>query len=99
MNQIRNVRQRLDKLERLPQFQPPPSPLEQIRNHALQQLSEEELELMLRLTTERDRGVCRTLLPSELAMLARDAAARETEARRMGFKSFAEAERRAGRRR
>ena len=99
MNQVRNVRRRLDRLERLPQFQPPPSPLEQIRNLALQQMSDEELELMLNMSRNRDRGVCQTLLSSEVAALARNAAALETEAQRMGFKSFAEAELCAGRRR
>ena len=95
---MRNVRRRLQVLERLPQLQPPPSPLEQIGSLALKQMSDEDLVLMINMTLDRDRGVCRTLLPSELAALATQDAALETEARRMGFRSFAEAERRAGRR-
>jgi hypothetical protein len=96
---MRNVRRRLHMLERLPQFQPPPSPLEQIRSLALRQVSDEDLELMINMTRDRDQGVCRALLQSELAALARRAAALETEARHMGFRSFAEAKRHAGQRR
>ena len=96
---MRSVRRRLDALERLPQLQPPPSSLEQISRLALKQMSDEDLELMINMARDRDRGVRRTLLPSELAALARQDAALETEARRMGFRSFAEAERRAGQRR
>jgi hypothetical protein len=96
---MRNVRRRLQVLERLPQLQPPPSPLEQIGSLALKQMSDEDLALMITMARDRVRGVCRTLLPSESAALAAHSAALETEARRMGFRSLAEAERIAGPRR
>ena len=95
--QMRNMRRRLDALERLPQFQPPPSPLEQIRKLAEDQMSDADLELLLNMFRDQERGVCRPRLPSEVAALARHDAALETEAQRMGFKSCADAERRAGR--
>jgi hypothetical protein len=91
---IRNLRRRLDTLERLIQFQPLPSLLEQIGNLALRGMSDEDLGLMIAMTRDRDAGVSRALLPSELAVLARQDAAHDTEARRMGFKSFADAEER-----
>jgi hypothetical protein len=87
------VLRRLQALERLPQFQLPPSPLPPIRKLAVEQLSNEDLELMIDMT---ERGECQTLSPSELAVLATWNAVLETEARRMGFKSLADAERRAG---
>jgi hypothetical protein len=95
----REMRRRLQVLERLPQFQPPPSPLEQIGSLALKQMSNEDLELLTKVFRDGEAGVCWTPSPSELATLERREAALETEARRMGFRSFADAERRAGRRR
>src|ERR1700733_1130231 len=94
---MRNVRRRLDVLERLPQFQPPPSQLDQIGSRAAAQLSNEELDLMIHML-KRDGGECRPQSPSELAAMATHAAARDTEAQRMGFKSYADAKRRAARR-
>ena len=94
---MRNVQRRLDVLERLPQFQPPPSPLDQIGRLAPKQLSNEELALMIHML-ERDGGEGRPQSPSELAALARYVAAQDTGAQRMGFKSYADAERRAARR-
>ena len=98
MNQRQSLRRRLQVLERLPQFQPPPSPLEQMSSLALEQTSNEDLELMIKMASDRDRGVSRMLLPSELEVLASWDAALETEALRMGFKSLADAERGVGRR-
>ena len=98
MNQMRSMLRRLRVLERLPQLQPPPSPLEQIRSLALQQTSDEDLAVLINLA-RRDRGQCQTLLPSESAALERQGAARDTEAQRMGFKSYADAERRTAPRR
>jgi hypothetical protein len=99
MNQRQSMRRRLQVLERLPQFQPPPSALEQIRSLALVQTSDEDLDLMIDMASERERGVSRILLPSEVEALASWDAALETEALRMGFKSFADAERGVGQRR
>lgn len=94
----REMRRRLERLERLPQPQPPPSPLEHIGNLALKQMSDEDLKVMIKMTVDRDSGANRSLLPTEVAALERQDAALETEAQRMGFKSFADAKRRgAGR--
>jgi hypothetical protein len=93
---MKNVRRRLHVLEQLPQFQPPPSPLEQIEDRALRQISDEDLEVMMNMTRDLVAGVRRTISERESAMLAAHKAARETEARRMGFRSFAQAKRSAG---
>jgi hypothetical protein len=93
---MRNMRRRLDALEHLLQFQPPPSPLQQIGQLALQLMSDADLEQMMTMARNRDAGVCRTPSESESAVMAGYEAALETEARRMGFKSMAEAERRGG---
>jgi hypothetical protein len=90
---MRNMRRRLDVLEGLPQFQPAASPIQKIASLALKQMSDEDLQLMVKMARDRDAGVCRTLSERELAALAADCAALETEARRMGFRSFADAER------
>jgi hypothetical protein len=96
----REMRRRLHALEgQLPQFQPPPSPLEQIQTLAMRDVSQEALEQMINMARDRDGGMSRTLLQSEVAAMAEYEAALETEARRMGFESFADAERRGGRRR
>jgi hypothetical protein len=94
---MQNTRRRLEVLERLPQFRSPPSLLEHIGSLALKQMSDEDLAVMINMM-ERDRGEGQTPLPCELAAVARHGAARETEARQLGFKSFADAERRAARR-
>jgi hypothetical protein len=99
MNQRQSMRRRLQVLERLPQFQPPPSALEQISSLAMKQMSNEDLDVMINLASDRERGVSRVVLPSEFEALARQDAALETEALRMGFKSFADAERGVGQRR
>jgi hypothetical protein len=93
--QLRNLRRRLERLERLPQFQPPPSPLDEIARLAPPQLSNEELELMI-LMLRRDGEECQPQTPNEEAAMARHDAIRDTEAQRMGFKSYADAKRRAG---
>jgi hypothetical protein len=96
---MRNVERRLQVLERLPQFQPPPSRLDQIEDLALRQLSDEDLDVMLKMTRDLEAGVRTTISERESAAVAAQNAARETEAQRMGFKSFAEAARIEGRRR
>jgi hypothetical protein len=93
---MKDVRRRLHVLEQLPQFQPPPSPLEQIENRALRQISDEDLEVMKNMTRDLVAGVRRRISERESAMLVVHNAARETEARRMGFRSFAQAKRMAG---
>jgi hypothetical protein len=93
---VKSVQRRLRVLEQLPQFQPPPSPLEQIENRALRQISDEDLEVMINMTRDLVAGVSRTISERESAMLVVHNAALETEARRMGFSSFAHAKRRAG---
>jgi hypothetical protein len=61
MNQTQSVRWRTQMLEGLPQFQPPPGPLEPINCLALRPMSDEDLELMILMTRDRDAGVCRTI--------------------------------------
>jgi hypothetical protein len=97
--QMKNVLRRPRVLERLPQFVPPPSRLEQLRYLALRQISDEDLAVMIKMARDREQGVCRMPLPTELAALATQDATLEREARRIGFRSFADAERRAGQRR
>jgi len=96
---MKNMRRRLDVLERLPQFQPPPSPVEQIWHLALQKLSNEDLALLTMLTRGRDAGSYWTRSQSESEVVAACEAAVETEARQMGFRSFADAKRIAGQQR
>jgi hypothetical protein len=97
---MQNMRRRLQMLERLPQFQPAPSPLEQIRGLALRCLSDQDLEFLrarsLEQTAEKPP---RELLEPDVAACAAWATALEMEARRMGWKSWAEAERIGGQRR
>jgi hypothetical protein len=93
---MKNVRRRLQVLEQLPQFQPPPSPLEQIEDRALRQISDDDLEVMINMTRDLEAGVRQTISERESAMLVAHDAARETEARRMGFRSFNHAKRSAG---
>jgi hypothetical protein len=99
MNQRQSVRRRLEVLERLPRLQPPPGPLEQIRTLAQQHMSDEDLDLMIHMARDRKRGVSRMLSPSEVEASERHEVALETGAQEMGFKSLADAERRAGGRR
>ena len=93
---MKNVRRRLHMLEQLPQFQLPPSPLEQIENRALRRISDEDLEVMTNMTRDLEAGVRTTISERESAAVAALSATRETEARRMGFRSFAQAKRSAG---
>jgi hypothetical protein len=90
---MRNIRRRLRLLERLPKRQPPPNPLEQIMRVAVQSLSDQDLEL-LRL---RAMGQSESSDREAAAVLAWEKAL-ELEARRMGFRSFAEAQRTFGQR-
>ncbi len=93
MKQMQDVQRRLDKLERLPQVQPLPTRLELIRSIALQSLAPQDLELLCSLAKEQaeEKGP-RELSEREAASCAAWTAALETQARRMGFRSCAEAE-------
>jgi hypothetical protein len=93
---MKNALRRLRALERSPQFQPPPSLLKQIENRALRQISDEDLEVMIKMTRDLEAGVRQTISERESAMLVAHNAALETEARRMGFRSFAQAKRSVG---
>ena len=95
---MKDMQRRLHKLEQMPQFQPPPSLLKQIENLALAQICYEHLVLLDILGTDRAAGVERVVLESELEALAAQTAALEAAARQMGFKSYAQAKRRGGRR-
>jgi hypothetical protein len=95
---MKNLQRRLHKLEQMPQFQPPPSLLKQIENLALAQICYEHLVLLDILGTDLKAGVERVVSESELEAVAAQNAALEAAARQMGFKSYAQAERRGGRR-
>jgi hypothetical protein len=74
---MRNVERRLRALERSPQFQPPPSRLEQIEGLALRQLSDEDLEVMINMTRDLEAGVRSTISERESAAVAAQNAIRE----------------------
>ena len=95
---MRNIERRLERLERLPQMQPPPSPLEQIRAQALHKISDQDLDLLRTLArSECRRGTAGSSTDRETEILQAHHVALEAEAQRMGFKSYAQAERRWGR--
>jgi len=94
---MRNVERRLQMLERSPQFQPPPSPLQEIERRALHLVSNEDLQLMKLIAMDVAAGALRTLTDRESAVLVAHAAALDVEAQQIGFRSFAHAERRWGR--
>lgn len=97
---MKNVRRRLQVLERLPQLPAPPSVREQITSLALQSLSAQDFELLRDISLAQATGIgYRELSEGEAVARAAWEAALETEARRGGFSSFAEAERTAGQRR
>jgi hypothetical protein len=87
-----NMRQRVRRLERyLPQFQPPPTSLQRIEALALEKVSDEDLKLMILMGTDAEAGIDRPVSERELAVLTAHNARRETEALKMGFRSFADA--------
>jgi hypothetical protein len=77
----------------MPQFQPPPSLLKQIEERAIRQVSNEDFDSMIAMATDAEAGVERALSERESAVVAAYGVLRETEARRLGFRSFAQAER------
>jgi hypothetical protein len=62
-------RRRLRRLERSPAFQPPPDPSDAIVRLALQDISDEHLELLIGVTANQEKGLCWTLSESEAAAL------------------------------
>jgi hypothetical protein len=92
-----SLRRRVQALERLRQLRLPPSPLEQITRLALESLSLPDLELLWVILQEQSEGTqSRESSAREAEAWAAWLGALEAEARRMGFRSFAEAERIAG---
>jgi hypothetical protein len=81
-------------LERSPDFQPPPSPIEEIERRALHLVSNEDLQLMKLIATDVALGVRYILTERESEMLAAHGTTLDSEARQMGFRSFARARRR-----
>ena len=67
---MQKLRRRLQLLERLPQFQPAPSALDQAKSLALRQISDEDLETLIIVARDRDRGVSRILSNTESAAMA-----------------------------
>jgi hypothetical protein len=96
---MRNFERRLHKLEQLPQVQVPAGPLCQIESQALRHLSDEDLQIMINMTRDVEAGLRQAISETESAVMVAHDDALETEARRMGFMSFADAERSAGPRR
>ena len=88
---MRNIRRRLEMLERLPRYQPPPSLREEIMRLAIQTLSQQDLECLP--STESDLT---QLSEREVAAYLAWENALEVEARRMGLNSFAEAQQTRG---
>lgn len=88
------IERRLGKLERLPQFQTPPTSLQRIEALALGQVSDEDLQMMLLMARDVAAGIDRPGSERELAVLTAHGARRETEALKMGFRSYADAARR-----
>jgi hypothetical protein len=93
---MRNIQPRLSKLERLPQFQPPPGPLEKIEHLAGKKLSDEDLAVLVILDRDMRRGVRWAMSETELVAWEAYRVLRETEAQRMGFESLDDPERIAG---
>jgi len=88
---MQKLRQRLHKLERLSQFQPPPSSLELITDLALRSLSSEDLDILQALAKEQAADLPpRELSEPEVAACAAWETALATETQRMGLKSVAE---------
>ena len=94
---MQSLRRRVRALERLLQLRLPPSPLEQIRRLALESLSSQDLELLwVILREQKEETQSRELSAREQAAWAAWLGSVEAVARRMGFRSFAEAERITG---
>src|SRR5579871_5868107 len=92
-----SLRQRIWRLERSPLFQQPlDNPLAPIMRPALRHLSDQDLELLVTVSRDQEVGRYRALSQAESAAVAVYRTALEMEARQMGFKSLAEAERLAG---
>ena len=88
---MKNVRQRLHRLEQLPQFQCSSSPLDLFGGREIESLSMPELEVLWFLLSIRNEDAGE-LSEDETAACAAWHDSVEAEVRRMGFASFAEAE-------
>ena len=62
-------RRRLRRLERSPLFQPPPDPWDAIVRLALQEVSDEHLELLIGVAANQEKGLPWTLSEGEAAAL------------------------------
>ena len=91
---MRNLQRRVRTLERLLQWRVSPNLIEQITRRALESLSSEDLELLGLLSRESDEGTqVREMTASEEAACGAWQNSVDGEARRVGFRSFADAER------
>lgn len=95
-HRMRNVQQRLQTLERLLRYQPPPTRLDQIKDLALRQVPNDDLEIMIVMAADQKAARDRPITQRESEVLLAHNAVLEGEAQRMGFVSFADAERNGG---
>jgi hypothetical protein len=65
-----SLRRRLSRLERSPFFQRPPDSFDPIKILALEQMTDENLELLRIVVHDREGGLYRTLSQSESAAVA-----------------------------
>ncbi len=88
---MQKLRQRLHMLERLSQFQPPPSSLELITGLALRSLSPQDLDILQALSKEQAADLPpRQLSEPEVAACAAWETALAIETQGVGLKSVAE---------
>lgn len=92
MRKLRSVLRSIEKLEKLPQFRPPPSPWEKIIDDALWRLSVEHVELLRNALLAAEANTLLRESPGAIGglRLALDEAL-ENAAKHAGFKSFAAA--------
>jgi hypothetical protein len=76
-----NLRQRLRKLERSPFFQHPPHPVDPLIRLVLRETSDQDLELLIRVVSDLEAGLCRPLSETESAAVAAYGAALELKSR------------------
>ena len=76
-----NLRRRLRKLERSPFFQHPPHPVDPIVRLVLRETSDKDLELLIRVVSDREAGLCRPLSETESAAVEAYGAALDLKCR------------------